>query len=97
MKFLTPPKEVKPYDFFMLSGAREDNTYYPQVVNLDVVLTISREDRGGDNYSKPQYILIFSAITDEASVYWYFADEEFRDHYYHKLLRAVNAKDIADI
>lgn len=97
MKFLTPPEEVKPYSFFVLQGARENNTYYPQAVNLEVVLTISREDREGDNYSKPQYILIFSAITDEASVYWYFEDQDSRDNYYNKLMMAVNAKDIADI
>ena len=84
MKFLTPPNEVKPYDFFLIKGRREDVTYYPQVINLDVVLTISREDREGNNYSKPQYILIFSAITDEASVYWYFEDQDSRDNYYNK-------------
>lgn len=97
MKFLIPPEEVKGYDFFVLQGARENVTYYPQVVNLEVVLTISREDRAGDAYSNPQYILIFSAITDEASVYWYFEDKQVRDNYYNKLMRAVNAKDIADI
>lgn len=97
MKFLTPPKEVKPYNFFVLQGARENNTYYPQVVNLEVVLTISREDRTGDNYQKDNYILIFSASIDEASVYWYFETKKDRDNYYNKLMRAVNAKDIADI
>lgn len=97
MKFLTPPEEVKPYSFFTLQGPREDVTYYPQLINLDVVLTISREDQAGSHYQKDNYILIFSAITDEASVYWYFETKQDRDNYYNKLMRAVNAKDIADI